>query len=452
MYLKRIKLIALTIILAVAAEAGAQNITSSPYSRYGLGDICTPGTGQNIAMGGTSAAESNTMYVNTVNPACNTDMLPHHFVFDVGFDVKYTNITTSSNSEKTCKSTFKYLAGGFAAKPWWYFAFYMKPYSAMGYTMNSTSTPKEFDGETYPYQEYYEGKGGLNKVSIATAFKFFKMFSIGFTGSTLFGSIERTERSYMTRSGYVINGTTYPYSSQFYMNDKRVIHGVQGDIGLRFEKHWRSTKDSLRDALRVSLGVFVNSQAKLNARNEIFVENYMQYYAYRDYNTTYYTAKADTILNDTVSKTKVKIPSGFGIGASVEIAEKLTINADYHTQKWSDFSLPNDASKVQMRDSKYMGFGMQFVEDRYSSKYYRTIIYRIGAYRQETYLTLNGHGIDDKGITFGIGFPIGKLLLNISGQIGQRGTTNHNLYKEKYFLVHFNATLHDLWFIKRKFQ
>ena len=452
MYLKKIKLIALTIILAVA-EAGAQNITSSPYSRYGLGDICTPGTGQNIAMGGTSAAESNTMYVNTVNPACNTSMLPQHFVFDVGFDVKYTDIKSASNSEKTSKTTFKHLAGGFAAKPWWYFAFYMKPYSAMGFSMNNALTPKEFDGETYPYQEYYEGKGGLNKVSIATAFKFFKMLSIGFTGSTLFGNIERTQKSSMSRTGYIINGTSYPYSSQFYMKDKRMMHGVQGDIGFRFEKRWRSRKDSLRDAVRISLGAFINSQAKLKARDEMFMENYHQYYTYYDYNSTYYTAKTDTIFNDTLSRAKVKIPGGFGFGASMVFAEKLTINADYHTQKWSEFSLPDDASNVQMRNSKYMGFGLQYMEANYSSKYYRTIIYRIGAYKQETYLTLNGRGIDDKGITFGLGFPLRQmLLLNVSCQIGTRGTTEHNLYKEKYFLVHFNATLHDYWFIKRKFQ
>ncbi|MBQ5575212.1 MAG: hypothetical protein IIT37_04105, partial [Bacteroidales bacterium] len=136
------------------------------------------------------------------------------------------------------------------------------------------------------------------------------------------------------------------------------------------------------------------------------------------------------------------------------IAEKLTINADYQTQEWGSFQLPDDASKTKFRNSEYMGFGLQFIEDRYSSKRYRQFIYRVGAYKQKTYLELDGHGIDDKGVTFGIGVPVGRgqLLLNINCQIGTRGTTEHNLYKEKYFLVHFNATLHDAWFIKRKFQ
>lgn len=447
MYLKNIKLIALITILS-AAEAGAQNITSSPYSRYGIGDISNPGTGQNIAMGGTAIAESSALYVNTVNPACNTNIQQQRFIFDVGFDVKYTDITSQASSEKTCKSTFKHLAGGFAAKPWWYFAFYMQPYSAMGYSTTNTNN----DYQDMPYQETYDGKGGLNKVSISTAFKFLKMFSIGFTGNTFFGNIERTQKSSITRPGYYINSEHYPYINNLYINDKRIIHGIQGDIGLRFEKHWRSAKDTLRDALRISIGATFNGEANLKARDEIFFENYHQYYSYRDYSSTAYTSKTDTIANDTISKAKVKIPRGFGIGCSVEIAEKLTINADYHTQKWGGFTLPDDAAQIQMRDNKYMGLGIQFVGAKYSSKYYRTIIYRIGAYKQETYLHINGHGIDDKGITFGLGFPINQLLLNVSCQIGKRGTTANNLYQEKYIMVHFTATLHDVWFVKRKFQ
>ena len=441
-----------------AAEVAAQGITGSPYSRYGIGDISNPGTGHNVAMGGTSVAESTPMYVNTVNPACNTNLPLQRFVFDVGFDVKYNEIKSATESEKTSKATFKYLVGGFAAKPWWYFSFSMKPYSAMGYSVSSidSSHVMQLNGTDYKfgYRNSFDGKGGLNKVSLATAFKFFKVFSIGFTGSVLFGDIERTQKSYISRSGYVINGTTYPYTSSYYMSNKRVIYGMQGDMGLRFEKRFRSHKDTLRDALRISVGAVFSSNAKLNARNEIFVEDYHTYYSYYYNGTNYYTAKADTIANDTISKSKVSIPKGFGIGASVEIAEKFTINADYQTQEWGSFQLPDDASKTKFRNSEYMGFGLQFIEDRYSSKRYRQFIYRVGAYKQKTYLELDGHGIDDKGVTFGIGVPVGRgqLLLNINCQIGTRGTTEHNLYKEKYFLVHFNATLHDAWFIKRKFQ
>ncbi|MBQ2098214.1 MAG: hypothetical protein II480_08550 [Bacteroidales bacterium] len=451
MYLKKIKLIALIIILSVA-EAAAQSVTSSPYSRYGLGDISYSGTGHNIAMGGTSVAESSSLYVNTVNPACNTNFLLQRFVFDVGFDVKYNDIKSAAESEKTCKATFKHLAGGFAAKPWWYFSFLLTPYSSVGYSMTAVDSTRKLDDRTYGYRDIYEGKGGISKVSIATAFKFLKMFSVGFTGSVLFGNVTRTQNSFVSRSGYVINGTVYPYSSTLSISDKRIMHGVQGDIGFRFEKRFRSTKDSLRDAVRISLGAYISSKTDLNARNEIFMEDYHTYYAYRYSGYTYYTASADTIANDTVSTSKITIPRGFGIGASVELAERLTINADYRTQEWSGFHLPGDAANQQMRDSKYMGVGLQFVEDRYSSKYYRKIIYRVGAYKQQTYLNINGHGIDDNGVTFGLGFPIGPLILNANFQIGKRGTTEHNLYEEKYFLMHFSATLHDVWFVKRKFQ
>jgi len=453
MYLKKTKLIALILMLS-AAEVTAQSITGSPYSRYGIGDISYSGTGHNIAMGGTSVAESSDRYVNTVNPACNTNLPLQRFVFDVGFDVKYTNTKSAAESEKTCKSTFKYLTGGFAAKPWWYFSFSLKPYCSTGYSAEYSNSKLEYEGKQYPYSYKYQGKGGLNKVSISTAFKFLKMFSVGFTGSVLFGSIEHTQSSAISRDGFNINGVEYPYSSYYYMNDKRVMHGTQGDIGFRFEKRFKSAKDSLRDALRISLGAYISGEANLKARNEMFIDDQHIYYSYTYNGNTYYTSQTDTISNDTTSTEKVKIPKGFGIGASVEIAEQLTINADFHTQKWGDFQLPNDITKKHVRDSRYLGWGLQYNNAKYSSKYYRTFIYRIGMYTQKTYLELNGQGIDDKGVTFGFGLPIRRqmLLLNINFQLGKRGTTDHNLYEEKYFLVHFNATLHDYWFVKRKFQ
>ncbi len=452
MYLKRIKLIALILILSVA-DAAAQSITGSPYSRYGIGDISNPGTGHNTAMGGTAAAESSPTYVNTVNPACITNQQMQRFVFDVGFDVKYTDIKSATQSEKTSKATFKYLAGAFAAKPWWYFSFALKPYSAMGYYASGVDSSHVFDGNKYSYKNTYEGKGGLNKVSLSTAFKFAKMFSVGFTGSVLFGNLEQTQNSLMSRTGFVINNTVYPYTSNYYLKDKRIMHGMQGDIGFRFEKTIASKKDSLRNALRVSLGAYLGSKASLNARDELFIEDYHTYYSYRDYSTAYYTAKADTIINDTISDARVRLPRTFGIGASVEIAEKITINADYQTQKWGGFRLPGDASNTKMRNSTYMGMGMEFAEAKYSSKYYRVIIYRIGAYKQQTYLEINGKGIDDKGVTFGLGFPLrGQFMLNVNFQLGKRGTTANNLYEEKYFLLHFNASLRDVWFVKRKFQ
>ena len=79
-------------------------------------------------------------------------------------------------------------------------------------------------------------------------------------------------------------------------------------------------------------------------------------------------------------------------------------------------------------------------------------MYRFGCHSENTYLELNGQSIKDQGVTFGIGVPIHSIILNVGCDLGKRGTTNNNLYQEKYFLLHFNVTIHDIWFVKRKFQ
>ena len=440
-------------MLLVVLQAEAQNVTNSPYSRYGLGDISYSGNGHNIAMGGTFVAESTPYFINTVNPAANTNFLMQRFVFEVGFDVKYTNTQSSTLSQKNTNSTFKYLAGGFAAKPWWFFTFQLKPYSSMGYSF-SDSTYADAD-KTLLYTEKYTGQGGLNKLSISTAFKIFKMFSVGATGSVLFGNLERSLSVSSTRSGYTINGVSSSaadFYTYVYNNNKHIIHGLQYDLGFRFEKSFRSRKDTLSNAFKISAGVYIGNKSTLKSRDELFLHKYQNYYTTTYNSASYVSSMSDTLVNDTLSDASITLPQGFGAGISMEIAERFTINADYQTQKWSDFSLPCEESVSHLRDSKYYGVGMQFVAAKYSSKYYKTINYRIGYHQQDTYLTMNGYGINEKGFTFGLGFPIKSLIFNISCDMGTRGTTEHNLYKEKYYLINFSVTAHDVWFVKRKFQ
>ncbi|MCQ2252851.1 MAG: hypothetical protein MJZ61_05315 [Bacteroidales bacterium] len=433
-----------------AVECMAQSVTNSPYSRYGVGDISYMGTGHNIGMGGTSAGESTPFHVNTVNPACNTSLQMQRFLFDVGFDVKYTTTSSAVASQKNCNSTFKYLAGAFSAKPWWYFAFCFKPYSSVGYSFTD-STKIQYDGQDYGFREHFDGQGGLNKMSISTAFKVFKMVSFGATGSVIFGDLERNHTISSLRSEGNMNNGKASYTSTIAYKNNYIIHGMQADLGVRIEKSFRSKKDTLRDAFAFSLGAYLGNQANLKSRNELFV--------YRHSNTAFSQSafssiqNSDTLANDTLSQERVVLPKSFGVGLSLEFMERITVNADYHYQDWSGFTLPGESASSQMGTSKYMAIGMQYVTAKYSSsKWYRTINYRIGAHKQDTYIKVGGYTVQDKGLTMGVGFPIRGLILNVGCDFGKRGTTEHNLYMEKYCLMHFNVTVHDIWFQKRKFQ
>ncbi len=448
MYLKTIKLIALIITLS-ALNASAQKVTNSPYSRYGIGDIASQGDGRSVAMGGASAGESSPYYLNLLNPAANTSLFHQRFIFDVGMDLKYTNVASASASQKNTTSTFRYLAGGFAAKPWWFFTFQLKPYSSVGYKFSETYK-STYEGQDQTFNEKFEGEGGINKLSISTSFKFLKMFSVGAQGSVMFGNLERNNSISSARSLGKLDGYSSSVTNSISYSDKLIMHGMQADLGVRFHKNFRSSKDTLRDALRISLGAFLSCDSKLKCKNEMFVNSY--HYTASTYNKISYNSYSDTLVCDTIQYNRMTLPGGFGLGASVEFMERLIVNADYKYYDWSKLKLPGHSETSDMKESKQMSMGMQYVYDRYSSRFFRTINYRVGVYKNETYLKLNGQNISDRGFSVGLGLPISSLILNVGANWGKRGTTEHNLYEEKYFLLNFSVTSHDVWFVKRKFM
>lgn len=411
----------------------AQSNINSPYSRYGLGDIYQEGFGQNIAMGYTGVAMSEPSALNPINPAANSNILTQRFIFDVGLEQKFSTWENANSSQKASNCNFKYLSGGFAAKPWWFFTFGLKPYSQIGYNVvDSIYLKNDATNTITPYSQEYKGEGGLNRVDISTSFKMFKRLTLGVDGSVLFGSVDRVNNVVYSQNNVTQQGSWY--------TSRNMISGVTLDAGFLYQENFKSKKDSLKTALKLALGGVYGFGNEIKSRNELFITRYDRF-----------SSISDTICNDTINKTRLKIPSKLALGISMELMEKFTINVDYQKQDWSKFSI-GDQGNTNLKNSVYYGVGMQFVADRYSSKYYKTIVYRIGAHQKDTYLNIANNTIKDQGLTVGLGFPIRSLFVNISCDFGKRGTINDYLYQEKYCLLHFNVVMHDVWFVKRKFQ
>lgn len=87
------------------------------------------------------------------------------------------------------------------------------------------------------------------------------------------------------------------------------------------------------------------------------------------------------------------------------------------------------------------------------SSYFSRVVYRAGMRFENTGMVINGETINDFGISFGIGLPIGGFSnANIGFDLGKRGTTNSGLVQENYFNVRVGLSLNDRWFVKSKYQ
>ena len=81
----------------------------------------------------------------------------------------------------------------------------------------------------------------------------------------------------------------------------------------------------------------------------------------------------------------------------------------------------------------------------------------MGLSYDKTFLNINNTDIAVKTVNFGLGFPLASnrsafYKLNLTGEIGQRGTLKNNLVKENFFNVYIGFTINDRWFQKYKYD
>jgi hypothetical protein len=97
------------------------------------------------------------------------------------------------------------------------------------------------------------------------------------------------------------------------------------------------------------------------------------------------------------------------------------------------------------------------------NNYLATIDYRFGLMLDKTYYNVpnpTGGGstqITSKAVTLGLGLPLrGNISsfykMNITAELGQRGTLNNGLVKENYVTFRLGFTLNDKWFQRYKFD
>jgi hypothetical protein len=82
------------------------------------------------------------------------------------------------------------------------------------------------------------------------------------------------------------------------------------------------------------------------------------------------------------------------------------------------------------------------------------VTYRAGFNYENTGLIINNESINNYGITFGLGLPLGGSFsnINVGFEYGKRGTTNSGLIEENYTNVFISLSLNDRWFVKRKYE
>jgi len=401
------------------------NNTTSPYSRFGLGDLQRGTSGRSTAMGGAILGSRNHLQINLANPASYTSVDSLSFLTDFGFKASFSSFKNDISSFSTNNVNFNYFAFSFPVTSWMGVGMGLTPFSDMGYDVQMTQEEERFGNVWHKYN----GEGSLSKVTFGLGIQPVKNISVGANFYYLFGKL--------TRNANVVFLDAYDlYSDQKYeqirLRDFGISYGIQATI-------------PFKDKKQLTIGATLDNKPKFTAFHSDITRKILS-------NGT--TTDIDTVAEINEVKDIIRMPFSYGIGLSYSNIDKLEINADYVYQKWSEATFFGEPNPF-LADLNRFSLGFEYVPDVYSIRsYFDKVAYRAGISYENYYLQFGDQQINDLGISFGVGLPVYRSLsmVNISAEFGKRGKTSYNLVREYYAKLTVSVNLYDIWFIKRKFD
>ncbi|MFT4781642.1 MAG: long-subunit fatty acid transport protein [Psychroserpens sp.] len=433
-----IKKLVIVLVAFFAIQSYGQQGTASPYSFYGIGTLKFKGTVENRSMGGLSIY-TDSIHVNLRNPAAyaspnltvwNKENRP--IKFSVGASNNSTTLKANSGEAEVSSTTFDYLAlsmplGKFG------FGFGLVPYSAVGYKLEDTNEDV--------ITNRYSGEGGVNRAFLGLGYSISDKLSVGVDMNYNFGNIQNTAIEFV----YDDEGNLVQYQSR--ESNRSDLSGLNFNIGLTY-------KTMINEKLELQAGLTYSPKSDLSSINE------------RSFSTIVINASSgqEFLVNEVdgnleaegLAETNLTLPSRFSFGAGIGKPRAWFVGGEYTRQNTSEFANPIvSIQNSNFENASNVSFGGFFIPDYNSfGSYWKRLTYRAGFYFENTGLVINEETINEFGISFGVGLPVGNVFsnANLGVEYGKRGTTNQNLIEENFLSLKISLSLNDRWFEKRKYN
>ncbi len=418
-----IKKLVIAILCIASYGLSAQNTTASPYSFFGIGDLRNTATVDNQMMGRLQMY-TDSIHINLNNPAAYGKL--RLTTYTAALAHKEIRLETFTEQQNTSVTNLEYLSIGFPLSDRWGAGFGLMPYTSVGYNLLDETTNS--NGATVLNE--FSGQGGLNKFYFSTGYRLLDDLYLGVTVNYNFGnltnqriqSVEDVQFGTLDRRESRVNGFDLNYGATY---TPKIT-----------EKHTLFTS------------VTVNTQANLVAENSQRIGSFSR-------------ANGDEIEVIDVDlsargldRTEIKVPTTTTLGLGYGEDKKWFLGAEYGFQKMSEFRNEFvNLEGVSYEDASSIGIGGFYIPDYTSfTSYLKRVTYRAGLRLDNSGMVIRGSEINNFGITFGFGLPLGGGFsnLNLGFELGRRGTTVANLVEENYFKVNIGLSFNDRWFLKRR--
>ncbi len=167
-----------------------------------------------------------------------------------------------------------------------------------------------------------------------------------------------------------------------------------------------------------------------------------------------YRSDSTSFVNDINGS--IILPTNHNFGFSIESGRKWLFGADLRLAKWSQFA--KNGVNQNLQNSWGVSVGGQLTPNLNSvTKYWKLVDYRMGLSYDKTSLNISNTDIKVQSLNLGVGLPLianrsAFYKINISAEIGKRGTLSNNLVKENFTNIYLGFTINDKWFQKYKYD
>ncbi len=412
-------------LCSLVAQGQVTN-TSSPYSRYGLGDREVIGYGKSLGLGGVSLGLRDKNMMNGVNPASFSSQDSMAFILDVALKGRYVfSQASDGKSHSETAANIHHVGMQFPAGKYFGIGMGFQPFTQMGYDVTRYETSLELQSKIGNIRYHHHGHGGLNEAFFGIAYKPHPLVSFGLKGRYLFGSLNYSQDMYVPN---------HPIYADVRFDDRVVVRGYGVSVGAQVTLPLNSEERRLRFGAIADLVPSLEAEHRQEV-SQLYLNNSLQ-----------------VANNYLAGRERVQYPLRYGSGFFYE-SRNLCYGADFTLQDWTGFRFRN--APHQYGASYSVNAGLQWVPNPTDLRYYfKRVQYRFGAYYSQLPMFVNAQPIHDAGLSVGLGLPYKYFssVFHTAIRLGMRGKSTQGLIREWYGEWVIGVSFNDVWFIKRKYQ
>ena len=416
---------------AVFSGVFAQSSITSPYSRFGIGELSPQCNLRSSAMGGISQGLFGATGINFANPASYSAFDSLSFLFDIAVTGNFNTIKSETEKDRSSTASINYITFGFPITKRWHTALGLIPISSVGYNIYNI-----VEKDDHPFGEeigrlfyFYTGDGSFNKAFWGNSFKISENIAIGLNVGYMFGNSHYVR----TESADSIHFHTAKITSNIYVNGFTFEPSLQYNLSL-------PNKD------KITIGATYHVQSRIKAENNLMSS--IMFGGDGNNPGTYPIPARDTVYNG-----HLKMPTSLKTGFSYGRTGKFVAGADFYWTNWAQYELFNQNDHLSNNWGVSIG-GEIVPSNKPAAKYFQRTTYRAGFKTQQNLFEFDGEKINLYAVSLGMGLPLtrSKTTLNLYFEVGTKGKTTYPLIQEDYFKIGAALSLYEMWFYKRQYR